>query len=133
MISSNYYPGLSGILLLKGAVQYTVFYSIEPYRLGNRKQLHRSERDILLLNPPPGVDSICIKPGKRASEDSEDTDESLQSQMILRTDGDLFKESYSPLSHIVQVKRRLRCTVENKVKTFKITCPLMERNVCTFR
>lgn len=100
----------SGILLLSAAL----FYSIECHRLGNRKQLHRSGKDILLLRPWK-VDSICINLGKRASED---TDESLQSQMILRTDGDLFKESYPPLSHIVQAKSRLRCTVENKVKTF---------------
>lgn len=46
---------------------------------------------------PQRADSICIKMGNRASENSEDTDESSLSQMILRTDDHLFKESYSPL------------------------------------
>lgn len=103
------------MLLLKGVA---LFYSIEHHGLGNRKQLHRSGTDVLNL-------------GKRASEDSEDTDESVQSQMIVRTDGDLFKESYPPFSHIVQARRILRCTAENKVKTFKNTYLWMECSVCT--
>jgi len=65
---------------------------------------------------PQRLDSVCVNLGKRSSEDSENTDESLQYQMILRTDGDLLKESYPTLSHTVPPKR---CTVESKVKTFK--------------
>lgn len=57
---------------------------------------------------------------ERSSEDSKDRYESLQSKMILRA-GDLFKDSYPPLLHIVQAKRRSSCTVENKIKTFQNT------------
>lgn len=87
---------------MKGAA---LFYSIKYHRLGNRKQLHGSGRDVLLLRPPKSRQYLYKSGEKKASEDSVDTDELLQSQMILRTDGDLFKESYPPISHIVQAER----------------------------
>lgn len=99
MTPSNYYPDpgevpkdVPGILLLKGAAPFSI---TEHHRLGNKKQSHRREGETFYYSHPQRADSMCINMGNRASENSEDTDESSWSQMVLGTDNHLFKGFYS--------------------------------------